>query len=164
VRTEKRRLSVRHSTAVLLATLAFADVALALDSKKAMFVGGTLGGKIPEKTEGFLNTNDEAKLVFVGDKGAGMLEISYKSIESIEYGQKASHRIKTAILLSPIALFKKKRNHYLNIFYKDAEDKDQAVVIEVGKELLRTSKVVLEARSGKKMTFQDSEAEKNFGK
>lgn len=155
---------MRQMVATLVITAVFAQAALALDKQKAMYVGGTIPGRVAEKTEGSLNTSDENKLVFVGDKGAGMLEIPYASVTNIEYGQKASHRIKTAIFLSPIALFKKKRNHYLNIFYKDLEGKEQAVVIEVGQELLRKSTVIMEARTGKKLEFQDEEAKKNFGK
>ena len=69
----------------------------------------------------------------------------------------------TAILLGPLgllALFSKKRNHYLTIGYKDDADKDQVAVLEIGKDIVRTTLAVVETRSGKKVTYQDDEARK----
>ena len=37
-------------------------------------------------------------------------------------------------------------------------------MLEVGKDILRTTVMVLEARTGKKVVFQDEEARKNFAK
>jgi hypothetical protein len=60
----------------------------------------------------------------------------------LEYGQKAGRRVGAAIgysiLLGPIGLltlFSKKRNHFLTIGYKGADDKDQVAVIELGKDI-----------------------------
>jgi hypothetical protein len=100
----------------------------------------------------------------VADKGQGTIEIPYVKVESLEYGQKASHRIKTAILLTPWSLFSKKRRHYLSVIYKDKDDKDQAVVLELGKDILRPTVLAMEARSGKKVEFQDEEAKKHYAK
>ncbi len=140
----------------------------ALDKKKAAYVGGTLSIQIPEKAKegilGSLVTTNDKELGFTADVGGVTLAIPYDKIDRVEYGQKASHRIKTAILLSPVALFAKKRHHYLNFFFKDAEGKDQAAVLEVGSELLRNTVVTIEVRSGKKIEYQDEEAKKNFGK
>jgi IS4 transposase len=59
-----------------------------------------------------------------------------------------------------VTLFSKKRKHYLTIGYKDAEGFDQVAVIELGKDLVRTTLAVVETRSGKKIEFQDDEARK----
>lgn len=149
---------------LMLAWLAPA-VALALDSKKAMFVGGTITTKVKEGTEGKLDTSSETVLTFIPDKGKGeAAEMPYAQIQSIEYGQKASHRIKTALLLSPWTLFSKKRCHYYSLMWKDEAGKDQGIVLEVGKDLVRPIGVVLQARTGKKLEFQDEDARKNFAK
>jgi hypothetical protein len=155
---------MRNFLVVALLVLGCSSSALALDGKKAMHVGGTMVAQVPEKTEGVFATSNEEMLVFRADDRRGALEIPYKGISTIEYGQKASHRLKTAILLSPVALFSKKRRHYVSLTYQDRAGKDQAVVFEIGKDSLRQTVLVIEARSGKKVAFQDDDARKHFGK
>lgn len=153
-----------RTSVVMLAVVMVCGVhsqAVALDGKKAMHVGGTLTGVVPEKAEGTVKITDEENMIFTAEKGAGSIAIPYKKVDTIEYGQKASHRIKTAIFLSPLSLFSKKRRHYVSLTYKD---KDQAVVFEFGKEMLRPTILALEARSGKKVTFQDEDARKHYAK
>lgn len=41
------------------------------------------------------------------------------------------------------------------IGYNDAEGKEQVAVMELGKDLIRTGLPTLEARSGKKITYQE---------
>ena len=88
------------------------------------------------------------------------IEIPWKRIDEAEYGQKVGRRMKTAIFLSPIALFSKARKHYLTISYKDKKNEMQSVVFELGKELVRTTLTVVETRTGRKITYQDEEAAK----
>ena len=76
-----------------------------------------------------------------------MIEIPWKKIDEAEYGQKVGRRVKTAIFLTPIALFSKARKHYLTITYKDAKGEGQSAVFELGKELVRTTLAVMEART-----------------
>jgi hypothetical protein len=59
-----------------------------------------------------------------------------------------------------LTLLSKKRNHYLTLGYKDEVDKDQVAVLEIGKDIVRTTLAVVETRSGKKVTYQDDEARK----
>ena len=144
--------------AVLL-TLIVPSAVLAVGKEKVMYVGGTITS-VPEKTEGRLVTGDEAKMLFVSEKGGSTIEIPYKEVQEIEYGQKAGRRVMTAILLSPLALFSKRRRHYMTLSYKDG-GKDQAVVFELGKDIIRQTLAVIEARSGQKVIYQDEEAAKN---
>jgi len=88
----------------------------------------------------------------------------------LEYGQKAGRRIGAAIgytvLLGPLGLltlFSKKRNHYLTIGYKDENGKEQAAVIELGKDIVRATLPIVKARSGKEIVYQDEEARKSSG-
>ena len=148
----------RVVAAVLASSLAFAPVAGALDKEKAMYLGGTV--PMAPKSEGVMATSDETKLVFVADKGLGMVEIPWKQIEEAEYGQKVGRRMKTAIFLTPIALFSKARKHYLTLTYKDAKGEMQSGVFELGKDLVRTTLTVVETRMGRKITYQDEEAAK----
>ena len=149
----------RIAAALLLTTFAFAPVAGAIGKEKVMYVGGTL--PVAAKAEGVLATTDDTKLVFIAEKGAGMIEIPWKKIEEAEYGQKVGRRVKTAILLTPLALFSKARKHYLTVTYKDAKDESQSAVFELGKDLVRTTLAVVEARMGRKITYQDEEAAKS---
>jgi hypothetical protein len=155
----------RFVAIAVLACVLVPGVLVALDSKKAMFVGGTITTKLKEGTEGKLDTSSDTVLKFIPDKGKGEpAELPYAQVASIEYGQKASHRIKTALLLSPWTLFSKKRCHYYSLMWKDDAGKDQGIVLEVGKDLVRSIGIVLEARTGKKIEFQDDEAKKNFAR
>ena len=148
---------------ITLALLVLAVSVSAVDSKKALYVGGTVAG-LSEKTEGRFDTTNDEHLLFTPDKGnTTPLKIPYSSITELEYGQKAGRRVGVAIMISPLALFSKKRNHYLTITYKDANDKEQAAVFELGKDIVRTSVKVVEVRSGKEVQYQDDDARKSLG-
>ena len=135
-------------------------VVLAVDKDKAMYVGGTLTG-VQEKAEGRLNTQSDTEIAFsAGGKGA--IAIPYAAISSLEYGQKAGRRVAVGILVTPWALFSKKRNHYLTITYQDQAGKEQAGVFELGKDIVRTTLKILEVRTGKEIEFQDAEACKQY--
>ena len=150
---------MRRLAAVAVLISIAATPALALDKDKAMYVGGT--ANVAPKAEGMLATNDAEKLMFVAEKGGGLIEIPWKRIDEAEYGQKVGRRVKTAILLTPLALFSKARKHDLTISYKDKNDEMQSAVFELGKELVRTTLTVVETRSGRKITYQDEEAAKS---
>jgi hypothetical protein len=61
-------------------------------------------------------------------------------------------------------LLAKKRHHYLTVEYNDNNGKAQAAIFEVGKESIRTVLKTLEIRSGKKVQYEDKEAEKTGNK
>ena len=83
---------------------------LAVDGDKAMYVGGTVPG-VSEKAEGTFSTKSESAVAFdAGKKGSAT--IPYAAITDREYRQKAGRRVAVAVLVSPLALFSKKRNHY----------------------------------------------------
>jgi hypothetical protein len=139
----------------------FASVALiAVDGDKAMYMGGTIT-KVQEKSEGTLNTSSTTAFAFDAGK-KGSFSIGYKTITSLEYGQKAGRRVAVAVFVSPLALFSKKRNHYLTITYKDDAGMEQAGVLELGKDVVRTTLKILEVRTGKEIEFQDAEACKQY--
>ena len=149
----------RLVAATLLLAVAITPAAVAVDKDKAMYVGGTAA--VAPKAEGVLATTDDTKLIFIAEKGGGMIEIPWKKIDEAEYGQKVGRRWKTAIFLSPAALFSKGRKHYLTISYKDKTNEMQSAVFELGKDLVRTTLTVVETRSGRKITYQDEEAAKS---
>lgn len=144
---------------VCLLLLTITAAAWAVDSDKAEYIGGTAA--LSAKTDGVFQTSGVAEARFVYK--AGEIAISYKSINSIEYGQKAGRRIGVAIMVSPIALLSKKRKHYLTVGYQDASGVNQGVVIELGKDIVRSTLVTLETRSGKKIEYESEDARKNVG-
>ncbi len=154
------RFGRRRAVGTALLSVCLTTVLLAVGGDKAMYVGGTLTG-LKEKTEGRLVTTSDSTLTFdAGSKGSAA--IPYASVTSLEYGQKAGRRVGVAIMVSPLALFSKKRNHFLTIAYKDSVGKDQAAVFELGKDIVRTTLKILEVRTGKEVELQDKEACRQF--
>ena len=154
------RSMTRLVAVALLVTFAVQPL-LAVDGKKAQYIGGTVAGA-KEGAEAKLDTSNETTLRFAAEK-MPLLEIPYASIAELEYGQKAGRRVGVAIMVSPLALFSKKRKHFLTISFKDLAGKDQAAVFELGKDIVRTTLTVLETRSGKDIQYQDDEARKSIG-
>ncbi len=132
--------------------------AAGIGSHSTMYVGGTVT-TIKEQTEGRSSTADEKAFTF--DYKGGRLVIPYDRMNALEYGQKAGRRLGLAIVVSPVALLSKKRKHFLTINYLDDNDKQEAVVLELGKDIVRTTLATLEARSGRKIEYQDEEARKS---
>lgn len=140
----------------LLAPTSFAGVG----SHNAMYVGGTVT-TLKSGTEGKVSTDDEKMYVFTY-KG-GSLSIPYDRVEALEYGQKAGRRLGLALMINPLLLLSTKRKHFLTVSYKNEDDKDQAIVLELGKDIIRVQLATLEARTGRKVEYQDDEA-RNSGK
>lgn len=142
-----------------IVVLAF-DVTLSgkVKSDKAQYVGGTVNS-IPQLAEGAISTSDDK--IFVFEYSGGKLSIPYDRVNSLEYGQKAGRRVGVAIVVTPLALFSKKRKHFLTIGYQDENDKQQAAVFQLGKNTVRVTLTTLEARTGRKIEYQDEEARKS---
>lgn len=149
----------RTVAACMLSVIATTAVVTAVGADKAMYVGGTMPGMV-EKMEGKLSTVSETELTFQAKRGG--FALPYDSISSLEYGQKAGRRVGVAIMVSPLALFSKKRKHFLTIGYTDKDGKEQVGVLELGKDIVRTTLTVLQVRTGKEIAYQDNDACKQF--
>lgn len=156
--------------ATLLSVLLIGDTAQAafiggLNSKMARFMGGTVE-TIPRYATGWLKTDNDSALVFVVSDDARLrLHIPYAAITEIEYGQEVSRRVMMAIALrSRLPLLSKSRKHYLTINYTDSAGATQAIVLELGKDIVRTTIASLEARTGHKVVPQDADARKKLEK
>ena len=150
----KRLISLLFVCLLLLDSLAFAG----LGSEKTAYVGGT-ENQIKDGADGASSAKDEKNFVF--EYKGGNLAIPYSQVNDLEYGQKAGRRIGLAIAISPWLLFSKKRKHFLTVGWKDEQDKQHAAVFELGKSIIRTTIATLEARTGKKVDYQDDEARKS---
>ena len=152
---------MRGFACVLLAlagSVAAPPLLLAGDSgARAQYMGGTVAG-LPSKSEGNINTTDEEGLVFRTKQAS--VRIPYAKINTIEYGQRVSRRFAEAVLISPLLLLAKKRKHFLTVGYTDEQGRQQALVFQVHKGAVRSVLVSLEAKTGRKVQFQDDEARK----
>jgi hypothetical protein len=142
----------------LLVALAFELGWAAVGSHNTLYIGGTVNS-VKEGTEGKSSAKDEK--VFTFEYSGGQLAIPYDRIESLEYGQKAGRRLGVAFVVNPIFILSHKRRHFLTIGYTDENDKQQAAVFEIGKDAIRVTLATLEARSGRKIEYQDEEARKS---
>ncbi len=123
----------------------------------AEYVGGTIS-QIPDGCSGTVTAVDEQYFVFYSKKASW--RVPYDKINLLEYGQKVDRRYIAAALLSPLFLLAKKRSHFLTVGYSDEENHQQAMVFRVGKDDIRMMLVSLEARTGRKVEFQDDDARK----
>jgi len=122
------------------------------------YVGGTISA-LPTKTGGFINTHGED--IFLFQSRGVTVQIPYEKINVVEYGQRVSRRYAEAIILSPVFLLAKTRKHYLTVEFTDDRGKQQAMVFLVGKGDVRSLLVILEAKSGRRIEYQDDDARRS---
>jgi hypothetical protein len=151
---------MKRSIALLLVCVLAFDVAgfAGLGSDKTAYIGGT-ENQIKEGTEGTSSAKDDKNFVF--EYKGGSLAIPYSGVNDLEYGQKAGRRLGLALAISPWLLLSHKRKHFLTVGWKDDQDKQHAAVFELGKSIIRTTIATLEARTGRKVDYQDDEARKS---
>lgn len=121
------------------------------------YVGGTIA-QIPAGCDGTVQAVDQEYFVFYSKRASW--RVPYDHINLIEYGQKVERRYVAAVLVSPLFLLAKKRQHFLTVGYSDEQGRQQAMIFRVSKDDIREVLVVLEARTGRKVEFQDDEARK----
>lgn len=145
---------------MLLALAAVSAPAFAGDhpstSVPVSYLGGTLA-EFPQGCDGAIDAVDSDYLVFWTARKHN-LRIAYERINLVEYGQKVSRRVALAVVVSPMFLLTKKRQHFLTLGYQDDNGKQQAMVFRVDKSGIRTVLVILEARTGQKVQYQDEDA------
>jgi hypothetical protein len=164
--------SLKRTGAMLLLLAFGTEVSgiASVGSKEASYFGGTATAfaGATDPIEGRIDTDNESDLAFIatGRPFAGRtVSIPYANVMDVEYGQKAGRRVGAAIgysaLLGPVgllALFSKKRNHYVTVGYTGPDGTAQVAVFEIGKDIVRPTLAIIETRSGKKIVFQDDDA------
>jgi hypothetical protein len=124
---------------------------------RAQYVGGTVPG-VHSKSDVRIDVQQPDELQIRTDKTS--LAVPYKDITTVEYGLRVSRRYVSAVLISPLFLVAKTKKHFLTIGYTDKDGHEQAIVLQVGKDDIRPLLVSLEARTGRRVEFQDEEARK----
>ena len=124
---------------------------------RAQFVGGTVQGLALKSTARLYLTNPDTLFFACRDQ----IRIDYRKVNALEYGQNVSRRYAAAILISPVLLLSKSRRHYVTIGYVDAADRQQVLVLRIEKGDIRPVLAALEARTGRRVEYQDDEARKS---
>ncbi len=122
---------------------------------RAEYVGGTIQ-QIPSGCDGRVEAVDPTYFVFYAKTASWRIE--YTRINLLEYGQKVDRRVMAAVLVSPLFLLSKKRQHFLTVGYEDANGQQQAMIFRVSKGDVRAMLVSLEARTGRRVEYQDDDA------
>ena len=124
---------------------------------RARYVGGTVPG-VQSKSEVRIDVQqpDVMRLRTAGTP----IEVPYKNVTNLEYGLRVGRRYVSAVLISPLFLAAKTKKHFLTIGYTDKDGNEQAIVLQVGKDQIRPLLVSLEARTGRRVEYQDEEARK----
>ena len=119
----------------ILALLALSPLLQAGGSgSRVLYVGGTVAG-VHNKSDARLElSQDEILTISFRDNS---IRVPYKDVNTLEYGMRVSRRYMEAVLISPIFLVAKRRTHFLTIGYSDSNGKQQALVLEVGKDEIR---------------------------
>ena len=141
--------------AVLIANAISPALLGGVPSGRALYCGGTVAA-LPGNTEGTVATTGEREFVFASK--TQRFAIPYDRVNLLEFGQKAGRRLGLALAVSPLLLLSKKRRHFLTIHFLDDQGGQQAMVLELGKNLVRATLAGLEARTGLKVEYQDEEA------
>ena len=147
---------VNTSAAAGCLILAF-SLAAAEPGVKVQIAGGTVSAIAIRSTMRLDLTGAESLRFHSGKSDIG---ISYRKINTVEYGQNVSRRYAAAVLISPVLLLSKSRKHFVTIGYVDEEGKQQALVLRVEKGDIRSVLASLEARTGRRVEYQDGEARK----
>ncbi len=124
---------------------------------RAEYVGGTAKG-LSKRVSGVLVTTDDRVLAF--RTKTVTIEIPYERINLLEYGQQVSRRYALGVVISPLLLLSKKRKHFLTVGYQDEAGRQQAMVFRIEKGDVRSVLAALEARTGRRVEYQDEEARK----
>ena len=124
---------------------------------RAQVIGGTEAG-VPLKGSVRIDLTGEDALTLRFDRNE--IRIPYIKINTVEYGQSVSRRYVEAVVFSPVFLLSKNHKHFVTLGFVDSEGRQQALVFRVGKGDIRGVLTGLEARTGRRVEYQDDEARK----
>lgn len=145
----------------MLATAVFMCPLQAGEPGAKAFLTGSTVPDLPLKCDLRIDLTGRQELLFITRWLT--LHVPYDKVNTVEYGQHVSRRYAEAILISPIMLLSKSRKHYVTVGYTDANGNQQALVFEVGKRDVRSVLAGLEAKTGRRVEYQDDEARKGKG-
>jgi hypothetical protein len=116
---------------------------------------------LESRTDGRIHLTANDAFLFEVKAAENTLRIPYDRIHTLEYGQRVNRRYVESVFISPVFLLSKSRKHFVTIGYIDEAGHHQALVFEVGKQEVRAVLAGLEAKTGRKVEFQDEEARRS---
>ncbi len=125
------------------------------DGSQVEYIGGTRAD-IPSNNSGEIKVTDRVYFVFTSKHT--QVKVPYERINLLEYGQKVDRRYIEAVIISPLFMLAKKRQHFLTVGFQDDDGQQEAMVFRVDKNDVRLTLVALEARTGQQVQYQDEEA------
>jgi hypothetical protein len=140
---------------VLLLLSSTAAPAASRNGARVLYMGGTRGD-IPPNNNGEIRVTDDVYFIYVSKHTE--VKIPYERINLLEYGQKVDRPVFASVIISPLLMMAKKREHFLTVGFQDDNGRQQAMMFRVNKDDVRLALVSLEARTGQKVEFQDDEA------
>ncbi|MFN7993540.1 MAG: hypothetical protein U0Q18_08065 [Bryobacteraceae bacterium] len=136
-------------------------LAVAREPGARAFLTGSTIPDFPTKCDLRIDVTGEQELVFVTRRLT--LHVPFDKVHTLEYGQHVSRRYAEAILISPLMLLSKSRKHFVTVGYTDENGHQQAIVFQVNKGDVRAVLAGLEAKTGRRIEYQDDEARKGKG-
>jgi len=128
---------------------------VASSGARVEYIGGTRAD-IPERNSGEIRVTDDTYFVFRSKHTE--VRVPYARINLLEYGQKVSRRYVAAVVISPLFMMAKSREHFLTVGFQSDDGRQDAMVFRVNKDDVRLTLVALEARTGQRVEYQDEEA------
>jgi hypothetical protein len=125
------------------------------------YLTGTTVPDFPTKCDVRVDMTGDQEMLFVTRWLT--LHVPYDKVNTLEYGQHVGRRYAEAILISPLFLLSKSRKHFVTVGYTDANGRQQALVLQVGKSDVRAVLAEMEAKTGRRVEVTDDEARKGRG-
>jgi hypothetical protein len=116
----------------------------AIDGENVVYEGGTAAGLISQ-TAGRLETAGPGSMAFV--YVSGKLLIDFEGIQSYEYSEEVAHHLGVLPMIAVGLVRARKRNHFIRITYRNAEDTQEVAVFRIPKHMSDTLLPVLQVRA-----------------
>lgn len=101
-----------------------------IEGNEVEYLGGTT--TITEGTVGMLDFSSTTDLI-VRLRGATLLSIPYKGLQRVTYRREVTHHIGVLPAIAVGLVRKRKRQHFFDLSYEDAQGNPQSIALEVSK-------------------------------
>lgn len=115
----------------------------AVDGETVVYEGGTATG-LTSQTPGRLETTGPSSMTFI--YVSGKLLINFEGIQSYEYSQEVAHHLGVLPMIAVGLVRARKRNHFIRITYRNADDTQEVAVFRIPKHMSDTLLPVLQVR------------------
>jgi len=135
----------RSVSVLLIFVFAVVEPALAIvEGRSVLYIGGTVSG-VTAGTTGAFDTTSADRLIF---ESAGVkVQIPYAEIRRFNVSEELARHMGVIATIAVVMLKYRRRRHFVEIEYRDANGDNQAAIFEVSKDMSKTIEVVLRARA-----------------